>query len=290
MVAIRSTLALAALTSVVAAQNNAIIVSIANDIVQGIIDAKTDDSVSDEQATSEIQAVVDIVTKNTDVAGLFTKALPVVALGLNSDNFPSLLDEAAKTLEAFQGSDDYPKAIAGFSAAFPHYDVPQALSNVIKNIGAVLAIVTPALPSLTPEFSSKWETATSKVLALATELGLLGGGGPKAVASATTSAAASEEATSTSEAAEPTSEAASKADAEGPSAVAPKSEAPKSEAAPAAKSEAAPSAAPVAAKSSAAAAPAAAKSSSPTQANAASAFNVQLAAGLAVVGAVAALI
>ncbi|AOW06809.1 uncharacterized protein YALI1_F10866g [Yarrowia lipolytica] len=202
MVAIRSTLSVAALAAVVQAAGNPIIASIANDVVEGIAAAKTDDSLSDADATSEIQAVVDIVTNNPDVGALFTAAVPVIAIGLDETNFPSLLDAASKTLDVFEGSDDYKKAVEGFNAAFEHYDVPQALSNIISNIGAVLAIVTPSLPSLTPEFSDKWETATSRVLELATSLGILGGGKPK-VAEATSAAAEA-----TSAAAEATSAAA----------------------------------------------------------------------------------
>ncbi|QNQ01290.1 hypothetical protein B0I72DRAFT_162078 [Yarrowia lipolytica] len=291
MVAIRSTLSVAALAAVVQAAGNPIIASIANDVVEGIAAAKTDDSLSDADATSEIQAVVDIVTNNPDVGALFTAAVPVIAIGLDETNFPSLLDAASKTLDVFEGSDDYKKAVEGFNAAFEHYDVPQALSNIISNIGAVLAIVTPSLPSLTPEFSDKWETATSRVLELATSLGILGGGKPK-VAEATSAAAeaTSAAAEATSAAAAPSSSAAAAKE----SSAAPAKEssaAPAKESAAPAKESAAPAKESAAPKESAkaSAAPAAA-SKAPQQANGASAFNVQLAAGVAIVGAVAALI
>lgn len=291
MVAIRSTLSVAALAAVVQAAGNPIIASIANDVVEGIAAAKTDDSLSDADATSEIQAVVDIVTNNPDVGALFTAAVPVIAIGLDETNFPSLLDAASKTLDVFEGSDDYKKAVEGFNAAFEHYDVPQALSNIISNIGAVLAIVTPSLPSLTPEFSDKWETATSRVLELATSLGILGGGKPK-VAEATSAAAeaTSAAAEATSAAAAPSSSAAAAKE----SSAAPAKEssaAPAKESAAPAKESAAPAKESAAPKESAkaSAAPAAA-SKTPQQANGASAFNVQLAAGVAIVGAVAALI
>ncbi|KAG5362251.1 hypothetical protein CJU90_4950 [Yarrowia sp. C11] len=277
MVAIRSTLSIAALAAAVNAAQNPIIASIANDVIEGIAAAKTDDSLSDADATSEIQAVVDIVTNNPDVGALFTAAVPVIAIGLDETNFPSLLDQASKTLDVFEESDDYKKAVEGFNAAFEHYDVPQALSNIISNIGAVLAIVTPALPTLTPEFADQWETATSRVLALGTSLGILGGGKAKA-AEATSSAAEepkSEAASSSAEEPKATSSAAAES----------KSEAPKETSAAAKESSAAP-------KETAAASSAkpAAASKAPTQANGASAFNVQLAAGVAIVGAVAALI
>ncbi|KAG5363540.1 hypothetical protein CJU89_2717 [Yarrowia sp. B02] len=276
MVAIRSTLSVAALAVAVQAAQNPIIASIANDVVEGIAAAKTDDSLSDADATSEIQAVVDIVTNNPDVGALFTAAVPVIAIGLDNTNFPSLLDAASKTLDVFEGSDDYKKAVEGFNAAFEHYDVPQALSNIIENIGAVLAIVTPALPTLTPEFSDKWETATSRVLDLATSLGILGGGKPKAEEATSAAAESSAEASSTeASSAEATSSAESTSSAE----------APKATSSAAAASSAAPKESPKAESS----APAAA-SKAPQQANGASAFNVQLAAGVALAGAVAALI
>lgn len=296
MVAIRSTLSVAALAAAVQAAGNPIIASIANDVVEGIAAAKTDDSLSDAAATSEIQAVVDIVTNNPDVAALFTAAVPVIAIGLDNTNFPSLLDAASKTLDTFEGSEDYKKAVAGFNAAFEHYDVPVALSNIIKNIGAVLAIVTPALPTLTPEFPDKWETATSRVLDLATSLGILGGGKPKAEATsaaAETSSAAAETTAAASSAA-PTSAAASSAAAPASSAAA--SSAAKADAPAPAKSSAAAPASSAAKESAAAPAKAsaagtvAAASKAPQQANGASAFNVQLAAGVAIAGAVAALI
>ena len=213
MVAIKNTLALTVLASVVSAQNP-IVASLINDIVEGIAAAKTDNDVSDEAATSEIQSVVGVIQQNTDVQNLVSQVIPIAAMGLNDENFPQVLSAAHATLEAFQGSPEYPEAVKGLKDVLPHYDVQQALGNVQNNLGNVLALVTPSLPSLTPNHSEQWEAATKNVQALAASLGFLPGAADnkEAATSAEPSKteAASASATEASSKAESKSEEASK--------------------------------------------------------------------------------
>lgn len=173
MVSISSTTALAILASLVAAQNP-IVVSIANQIVNGIAAAKTDDNVSPADATSELQAVIEVVTKNQDIVGLFSKALPIAMAGLDDKNFPELLSAAGKTLDAFEASPDYAKVSLGLQSALPHYDVNKAMANIQGNLVGVMGIVTPKLPELTPLFPEQWNRATMRVMSLTNDLGLSG--------------------------------------------------------------------------------------------------------------------
>ncbi|KAG5358774.1 hypothetical protein CKK34_5055 [Yarrowia sp. E02] len=174
MVSLSSSATFAILASLVAAQNP-IVASLANQIVDGIAAAKTDDSVSPEQATSELQAVLKVVTKNPDMIGLFSKAMPVAMAGLNENNLPELLSAAGQSLAAFEGSPDYAQVSDALHSALPHYDVPRAMANVENNLARVMAIVTPSLPSLTPLIPEQWSRATMRVQALAQDLGLAGG-------------------------------------------------------------------------------------------------------------------
>ncbi|KAG5358402.1 hypothetical protein CJU89_4961 [Yarrowia sp. B02] len=173
MVSLSTSTAFAILASLVAAQNP-IVVSIANQIVGGIAAAKTDDSVSPEEATSELKAVIDVVTKNQDIVGLFSKALPIAMAGLDDKNFPELLSAAGKTLDAFEASPDYAKVSNGLHSALPHYDVQKAMANVQGNLVGVMGLVTPKLPELTPMHAEQWNRATMRVQSLAQDLGLSG--------------------------------------------------------------------------------------------------------------------
>ncbi|KAG5357423.1 hypothetical protein CJU90_6258 [Yarrowia sp. C11] len=168
----QSTLTLAALLTIVHAQSNPLVASIAENVVAGIVSAKTDNDVSDEQATSEIQSVVDIVSANTDVQNLIGSFGSMAMNGVDSSNFPELLSMATATLSAFKDSPDFSSASEGFKNVLTHYDVPAAKSNVANNLALIINAVTVALPSLTPEHSSEWEAATSQVMGLASSLGL----------------------------------------------------------------------------------------------------------------------
>lgn len=150
MVSLSTSTAFAILASLAAAQNP-IVASIIGQVVDGMVAAKTDDAVSPDQATSELQAVMDVVTKNQDIVGLFSKAMPIAAQGLNSENLPDLLSAAGQSLDAFEASPDYAKVSEGLHAALPHYDVQQGMANVEKNLGMVMAMATPKLPELTPQ-------------------------------------------------------------------------------------------------------------------------------------------
>lgn len=163
---------LAALLSLAHAQNNVLVSSIAGDVVAGIVSAKTDNDVSDQQATSEIQSVVDIVSANTDIQNLIGSFGSMAINGVDSSNFPSLLSMATATLSAFESSPDFSKASEGFKNVLTHYNVPEAKSNVANSLALIINAVTVALPSLTPEHSSEWEAATSQVMNLASSLGL----------------------------------------------------------------------------------------------------------------------
>lgn len=167
-----STLTLAALLALVNAQNNPLVASIAENVVAGIVSAKTDTDVSDQQATSEIQSVVDIVSANTDVQNLIGSFGSIAMNGVDSSNFPELLSMATATLSAFEGSPDFSKASEGFKSVLTHYNVPEAKSNVANNLALIINAVTVALPTLTPDHSSEWEAATSQVMQLASSLGL----------------------------------------------------------------------------------------------------------------------
>lgn len=167
-----STFTLAALLALVHAQGNPLVASIAENVVAGIVSAKTDNDVSDQQATSEIQSVVDIVSANTDVQNLIGSFGSMAMNGVDSSNFPELLSMATATLSAFEGSPDFSKASDGFKSVLTHYNVPEAKSNVANNLALIINAVTVALPTLTPDHSSEWEAATSQVMQLASSLGL----------------------------------------------------------------------------------------------------------------------
>lgn len=168
----QSTFTLAALLTLVHAQGNPLVASIAENVVAGIVSAKTDNDVSDQQATSEIQSVVDIVSANTDVQNLINSFGALAMNGVNSSNFPELLSMATATLSAFEGSPDFSKASEGFKNVLTHYNVPEAKSNVANNLALIINAITVALPTLTPDHSSEWEAATSQVMQLASSLGL----------------------------------------------------------------------------------------------------------------------
>lgn len=173
MVSLSHSTAFALLAALVSAQNP-IVASIANQIVGGMASAKTDDAVSDADATSELQAVLEIVTKNPDMVGLFSKAMPIAMAGLNEQNFPELLSAAGQSLSAFEASPDYAKVSADLQVALPHYDVQQGMANVRGNLGGVFALVGPKLPELTPKNPEQWARATARVMSLANGLGLSG--------------------------------------------------------------------------------------------------------------------
>lgn len=166
-----STAVVALLVTAVTAQNW-FINSVARNVVGGIVAAKTDSDVSDRQATSEINSVVSIVAANTDIQNLFGSFKSMALAGIDSSNFPQLLSIATATLSAFEQSPDFPKAEAGFKKVLPHYDVAQAKSNVIDNLGFIVNAVTVALPTLTPDNMKEWEAATAQVLQVAHSLGL----------------------------------------------------------------------------------------------------------------------
>ncbi|KAG5366012.1 hypothetical protein CJU89_0421 [Yarrowia sp. B02] len=168
----QSTFAFAALLALANAQSNALVASIAENVVAGIVSAKTDNDVSDQQATSEIQSVVDIVSANTDVQNLIGSFGSMAMNGVDSSNFPELLSMATATLSAFESSPDFSKASEGFKNVLTHYNVPEAKSNVANNLALIINAVTVALPTLTPDHSSEWEAATSQVMQLASSLGL----------------------------------------------------------------------------------------------------------------------
>ncbi|QNP99057.1 Hypothetical protein YALI2_E00373g [Yarrowia lipolytica] len=172
--------------STVSAQN-VVVAQIVRNIVNGFVGAKTDSSISNSQASAEIQAIVDIVTQNPNVDKLLQQALPAALMGLNSDNFPSLLSEAGKTLDAFETSPDYQSLVDGFSKAMPHYDPSQALENIQVNLDNALGMLTPVLPSLTPQYSREWASATSRVSSLGVVFGFIKGSASEASTSAATS-------------------------------------------------------------------------------------------------------
>ncbi|RDW47090.1 hypothetical protein B0I75DRAFT_169259 [Yarrowia lipolytica] len=172
--------------STVSAQN-VVVAQIVRNIVNGFVGAKTDSSISNSQASAEIQAIVDIVTQNPNVDKLLQQALPAALMGLNSDNFPSLLSEAGKTLDAFETSPDYQSLVDGFSKAMPHYDPSQALENIQVNLDNALGMLTPVLPSLTPQYSREWASATSRVSSLGVVFGFIEGSASEASTSAATS-------------------------------------------------------------------------------------------------------
>ncbi|AOW05621.1 hypothetical protein LXG23DRAFT_46499 [Yarrowia lipolytica] len=172
--------------STVSAQN-VVVAQIVRNIVNGFVGAKTDSSISNSQASAEIQAIVDIVTQNPNVDKLLQQALPAALMGLNSDNFPSLLSEAGKTLDALETSPDYQSLVDGFSKAMPHYDPSQALENIQVNLDNALGMLTPVLPSLTPQYSREWASATSRVSSLGVVFGFIEGSASEASTSAATS-------------------------------------------------------------------------------------------------------
>lgn len=155
-----------------ASAQNPLVAAMASNIVRGIVAAKTDSSVSDASASAEIQAIMDIVTKNSNVDAFLQTAIPQAIAGLNTDNFPQLLSQAGATLDAFEGSPDFQSVLTSFRAVLSHYDPAQARQNVVNNLKNPLAIITPGLPTLTPQFPSEWASATQKVLDLVSALGL----------------------------------------------------------------------------------------------------------------------
>lgn len=191
----RSLLLLALVAS--ASAQNPIVASIATNIADGILAAKTDDAQSLADASSSVWAVMGIVTNNPGISSLFNQALPVIAGGLNSDNFPVLLSQAQATLAEFASGTDFPKVSSGF-LALSAVNIPQALENISGNLANVWAIVTPGLPTLTPQFSSEWNAATAQVLGLGQALGVLPGAGATAAGSASASASGSATATAAS--------------------------------------------------------------------------------------------
>lgn len=185
-----SSAVVALLAATVSAQNP-LVNSIAQNVVSGIVAAKTDSDVSDQQATSEIQSVVDIVSANTDIQNLIGSFGSMAMNGVDSSNFPELLSMATATLSAFEQSPDYSKAEEGFKSVLPHYDVPKAKSNVADNLALIINAVTVALPTLTPDHQSEWDAATSQVLQLASSLGLESQQAPSSSAASTTEASSS---------------------------------------------------------------------------------------------------
>lgn len=145
--------------------NNPIVMSMADQIVSGLVDARKS-GVSEDKASSECNEIMTALMQDKNINGMLNDAAHMVISGINSDGFTSFVSGALKSLSNFENSDNFKTADDMIKKSVKDLNTDKAIPSVSSAISPVLNLVTPTIGSM---------SKTDKNVASAANTGLAAG-------------------------------------------------------------------------------------------------------------------